>query len=221
MTGYIAFDDEPAGPGHNDPPDDITILRERLADDWRDLAERRDQLAAALARLPDVKDEAAAAKVADFLGMVAAVERETETRHKAAKEPHLKAGRVVDEAKNAMLASLTPIRVGAAAPLEAYAKAKRDQERAALAAAPAPPVTPVRDADLSRIRGESGTVAGLSGQWKCTAWDRATVDLDALRPYLAEDAIQRAANEYARRHKEKSPLRGATIEYVETLARRR
>ena len=49
-------------------------------------------------------------------------------------------------------------------------------------------------------------------EWKCTAFDPQTVDLNALRPYLKQDAIQKALNLAVRQGIR--TVDGATIEQV-------
>lgn len=85
------------GPGHNAPPDDATILRERLAEDAREITRRRDELLAALERLPErCDDDDQAGRLGDFVKQLAACGKAAEAMRVARKEPFLAQGRVVD-----------------------------------------------------------------------------------------------------------------------------
>lgn len=84
---------------------------------------------------------------------------------------------------------------------EAQARAER-AERDAQAGA----------ADLSRQHSGAGTVASLRTSWKCTAYDPATVDLEALRPHIARAEIEKAIRGFIKAGGRE--LRGATIKEV-------
>lgn len=85
---------------------------------------------------------------------------------------------------------------------ESAALAAADADAAAKAAA-------AKSADLSRTRGDLGAVASLRETWVGEIEDRATLDLNALRPYLPLDALQKAVNAYIRAGGRE--LRGARI----------
>lgn len=53
-------------------------------------------------------------------------------------------------------------------------------------------------AELSRTRTDNGVVSSLKTQWKGELTDRASLDLDKLRPYLPLDAIDKAINAFVR-----------------------
>ncbi|MGE0726394.1 MAG: hypothetical protein AB7O45_18620 [Alphaproteobacteria bacterium] len=74
---------------------------------------------------------------------------------------------------------------------ESAALAAADAEAAARAAA-------AKSAELSRTRGDMGAVASLREAWVGEIEDRAALDLEALRPYLPMDALQKAVNAYVR-----------------------
>lgn len=83
--------------GHNNPPTDIEILKDRLDTENAALAKRRDELLDAATRVPpSVDTEEMAGKVSDFLKQVSACMKNAEAQRESAKEPHLAAGRVVD-----------------------------------------------------------------------------------------------------------------------------
>lgn len=73
------------------------------------------------------------------------------------------------------------------------------------------------DADLSRTRGEHGTVGSLTGRWHVQSVDHNTVDLERLRGYLMPAAIDAAVYRYMqanRTQNEITPLTGAEFEWI-------
>ena len=64
-------------------------------------------------------------------------------------------------------------------------------------------------ADLSRQHSSAGTVSSLRTTWKCPAWSRSALDLEALRPYLADADLTKAIRAFIRAGGR--DLRGATI----------
>ena len=78
-------------------PDPITALRENLAEQFRELANRAKQLLEAEGRVPaEVPDDDVAGKVTDFIKQITAATKQAETHRTAAKEPHIAAGKAVD-----------------------------------------------------------------------------------------------------------------------------
>ena len=67
-------------------------------------------------------------------------------------------------------------------------------------------------ADLSRRHSAAGTVASLRTSWKCTSFDPAQVDLNALRLHFASADIEKAIRGFVRNGGRS--LHGATIEEV-------
>lgn len=63
---------------------------------------------------------------------------------------------------------------------------------AAAVAADATKAATAKPAELSRTRGDYGSVASLRTEWTFESFDRATIDLNKLRPYLPSDAIDKA-----------------------------
>ena len=73
-------------------------------------------------------------------------------------------------------------------------------------------------ADLSRSRSDIGSVASLRTYWDFDGLDRETVDLEALRPYIALAAIEAAMRGFIRAGGRE--IRGARIfENTETVVR--
>lgn len=54
----------------------------------------------------------------------------------------------------------------------------------------------VKPAELSRTRGEYGAVSSLRTQWTFDEIDRASLDLEALRPYLPTDGLEKAVRAF-------------------------
>ncbi|KAB0269020.1 hypothetical protein [Microvirga brassicacearum] len=73
-------------------------------------------------------------------------------------------------------------------------KAEDLGERAEIAEAAAT----VSNADLTRVRSESGTVVGSRTEWKGEILSMDEIDLDKLRPFLKREDVQKALNTYVR-----------------------
>lgn len=73
-----------------------------------------------------------------------------------------------------------------------------------------------KPAELSRSRGDYGAVASLRTRWVGEIADRDALDLDALRPHLPIDGLERAVNAFVRAGGRE--LRGAKIYEVSTTA---
>lgn len=112
-------------------------------------------------------------------------------------------------------------RAAEAARLEAankpVAAAKQIDEavRVETAAAEARKAAAAPSAALSRTTGTMGAVAGLRETWRGTITDRDTLDLEALRPYLSDECLQKALNAYVKVHKDKRQIAGAAIALVD------
>lgn len=127
-----------AGIGHNNPPDDIEILKGRLGQIYADLNARRDELIDAETWLPNITDDETSGKVSDYLAQIAACESEAAKAHTSEKAPYLTGGRVVDGFFNTDIRDrLSPLRSRVGAKLKAYldAKAAAERQRAAEEAA--------------------------------------------------------------------------------------
>lgn len=83
--------------GHNNPPDDAAILRDLLAQEAAEITKRRDDLLAALDRLPaSCADDDQAGRLGDFVKQITACSKAAEAMRVGRKEPFLAQGRVVD-----------------------------------------------------------------------------------------------------------------------------
>lgn len=135
---------------------------------------------------------------------------EEERRRREEEERHQReeADRLRREAEERAAAAQTDEELDAAVETEAQAAdAAAQADRAGRAAQ-------AGTAELSRRHSASGTVASLRTEWKCSAWWRPEIDLEALRPYLSDADIEKAIRGYIRAGGRN--LKGATIEEIAT-----
>ncbi len=99
--------------------------------------------------------------------------------------------------------------------LAAAIEAEKAAQLAAADLAKAEQAADVKPAELSRTRGEYGAVSSLRTQWVFDEIDRASIDLEALRPYLALADIEKAVRAFIKAGGRE--LRGTTI-YETTVA---
>jgi len=79
-----------------------------------------------------------------------------------------------------------------AAALDGAIEAEKAAEVAAADLAKAQQAAEVKPAELSRTRGEYGSMSSLRTEWVFDDVSRADLDLEALRPYLPTDGIEKA-----------------------------
>jgi hypothetical protein len=116
--------------GHNSPPDDITILRERLEDEAASLLRRRDELLGSVDRAPlEIGDDDTAGRVADLIKLVMACHKNAEAARVARKEPFLASGRAVDGFYKQITDPLERAKKTVESRLTAYQRRKADEER--------------------------------------------------------------------------------------------
>lgn len=102
-----------------------------------------------------------------------------------------------------------------AAALDAAIEAEKQAEMAAADLAKAAAAAEVKAAELSRTRGEYGSMASLRTQWVFDEIDRTTIDLEALRPYLPTESLNTAVRAFIKAGGRE--LRGTRI-YETTVA---
>lgn len=227
----------------NNPPDDLTILRERLEDEAASLIERRDELLGSVERCPsDIQDEETAGKVSDLVKLISALHKNSEATRGARKEPFLASGRLVDSFYKKITDPLTAGKQKIEGYLTAYQRRKAEAERKrreeearrqaeeaeraaqeavrraeALAhvedldvaieaeeaakqaqadAEAARKAAEAKPAELSRTRGDFGSVASLRTYWDFADLDRKALDLEMLRPHLPQDALEKAIRSF-------------------------
>ena len=83
-----------------------------------------------------------------------------------------------------------------AAALDAAIEAEKAAETAAADLAKAERATDAKAAEMSRTRGEYGSMSSLRTSWVFDEIDRATLDLEALRPYLPTDGLDKAVRAF-------------------------
>ena len=111
-------------------PDAQTVIRENLAEQFRELAERAQQLLAAELRVPtEVPDDDTAGKVSDFVKQITACTKSAETHRTAAKQPHLDAGKTVDGFFKAISDPLDRLKARLGDRLTAYLRKKEAKAR--------------------------------------------------------------------------------------------
>lgn len=102
--------------------------------------------------------------------------------------------------------------------LQEAASAEEMARQAAADAEQARKAAMARAADLSRTRSDYGAVASLRTYWDFRNLDKAMIDLNELRPFLATDAIEKALRGFIRAGGRK--IHGAEIfENTETVVR--
>ena len=158
---------------------------------------------AALAGIGDVK-KAIANRLTAYQRREA--ERERRRREEEERREREEAERARQEAEAKAAAAETEEELDAAVAAEEDAAAAQERAEQAERA------TQTGAADLSRQHTAAGTVASLRTTVKCTAFSRGALDLEALRPYLSVDSIEKAIRAYIRAGGRE--LRGATIEEV-------
>lgn len=118
------------GTGHNNPPSDIELLHTRLEEENRNITARRDELLAAVARIPgEINDEDLAGKVAGFIKQIAACTKAAEAKRTGEKEPFLAQGRVVDGFFKAVTDPLGKAKKEIAHRLTLFQRKQADEER--------------------------------------------------------------------------------------------
>lgn len=129
-------------------------------------------------------------RLTDYLRAKEAEERERRQREeREARERAEQARREAEAAAQAMRD---------AASLDTAVQAERAADAAAADAVKAEVAATAKPAELSRVRGEYGAVSSLRTEWVFEGVDRATIDLEALRPYLPVDGIEKALRSYIR-----------------------
>ena len=117
---------------------------------------------------------------------------ERQRREAAALQARMEEERQRREAEEAAAKIRDEQTLAAAIAAEQAAKAtSADAEKAERAAT-------VNAAELSRTRGEYGAVSSLRTYWVFSDLDRASLDLEALRPHLSTDSLERAVSSFVR-----------------------
>ena len=113
--------------GHNNPPSDEEILKEKLKENYSELLAKIDTLSTYKA--PETVDAESTKDIADFLDRVKGLKKSVEAAHKKEKDSFLKLGKIVDAFKNTNVSRLDEISREAERKQFAYLQAKADAER--------------------------------------------------------------------------------------------
>lgn len=128
--------------------------------------------------------------IGDYLARRA--EEERKAREAAAEAERQAAIKAAQEAEAAIAAVETDDDLTQALAKEEQAIEAIYQADLATQAAEAPP------ADLTRAHSTAGTLSSLKLEWQCQGFDRQTLNLEALRPYLPQDALEKAIKAFIR-----------------------
>lgn len=228
--------------GHNSQTD-LEILRDKLDMDFDPLKQRRDELLAAVDRIPnEIADDETAGRVADQIKQINAATKSAKSGHSERKDPFLQSGRLVDSFFKGITDPLAKAKSDAQSKLTAFdrkkaaeerrrreeadRKAREQAERAAREAAEAAEklesdtdleaaitaeeiaaqaradaaaaekAAQARAANLHTTRGDYGASSSLRTTWKHKNLNRNTIDLEALRPHLSDDALEKAVRSF-------------------------
>lgn len=159
--------------------------------------------------------EAEAKAVQNAKDLDEAIRREEEAKiARAKREAEAKVAREKAEAEAKERARVADLAASLArAKAEEERKAAEEQAaRAAADAAKAREAAEAKAADLHTVRGDFGSSSSLRSTWKGFITDQAKLLADPqLHPFIAEDAVQKALNNFVRVHKNTKTLAGAEI----------
>jgi hypothetical protein len=227
--------------GGNNPPSPIELLIDNLTLANVDLIARRDALVEAVGRVPETIDnDDVAGKVADFIKQISVTAKAAEDSRVEAIKPHLEAQRAVGGFFKKLTEPLDAAKARLNDRLTAHLRRKADAERARIAEeqrqaairaeeeaaknqdafglpavdeapAPEPVARETKAADLSRTRGDYGSVTSLRETWEFEITDIKAIPLASLRPFLARDAIEKAIRGYVKAYQDGKPLKGVRV----------
>lgn len=236
--------------GHNNPPDEMQILKDKLVERNREAIETaRGLVEKADAYTGEITNDQEAGVVSDYIKEINTSRKRMDDTRTVEKKPFLDSGRTVDGFFNAEIQSLDVAKAKANKPLTDWLQKKAAEERrkqedaarllreeaerkaeearkleqvgltehanVAMAQATktenkAERLEAVKPASLGVARGTGGGVASLRMRWVGEITDRNAIDLETLRPYLAQAAIQVALNAFVAAGGRE--LKGAKIE---------
>lgn len=126
---------ETAGVGHNNPPDDIEVLKAKLAEDNEDRLKRTKELLGGVDRMPkEIKDAETAERATAFIKQIGEHRKDCDGARTAAKKPYDNASKTVQSFyKDNMLDKLDKAKSIVNSRVTAYAteqdRIRREQER--------------------------------------------------------------------------------------------
>ncbi|MBU6232444.1 hypothetical protein KGP36_07460 [Patescibacteria group bacterium] len=167
-----------------------------------DLIERAGQLFKAADRVPkELADDEQSGKTGDFVKQINAFLSEAEASRKRIKQPYLDCGKAIDGFFSGLTEPVEKVKGEMGARVARYLNAKRLEERKN---------TP----EPIRVRGNFGSTASLKMKWRGVIVDRAKLDIAALTPYLTDEALLDALQEFVKAGGR--TLAGADIKEVAT-----
>ena len=211
----MSIAEEAAVPGANYDPFDPDQIRARLADEYAAPLTRASDLVEASGRLPEkVEDDETVNKIGDFVRQLSAANKSLEEGRKKEKGAYDAGGKVVQGFFTGPQGKLDEAKRTAEGRVSAYLRKKADEQRkreleeAARRAAEAAEkndeqafdeaaeethlIEASKPAEYARQTSDFGTTTTLRTSWEFEVTDRAKVDLEALRPYLGADAVDKA-----------------------------
>lgn len=213
------------GIGGNNPPSPIEIIRAGLAEAHVDIVARSRALAEMADRLPNSCDDAdTAAKLTEAIKSCTAFVSSAEAARKAAKQPHIEAGKVVDTffANFSLPVDAVKIRMGAL--LTAYQRKQEEIERKRLEAIAAEERRLAREAEAAAREAERVAREAAQAEARRQAEARAIIERqqgEARRKAEAEEAARREAErarlaaEQAEADRAREAARAARVEAAE------
>jgi hypothetical protein len=116
--------------GHNNPPNDVAVLQETLAEKNAELLERQKELLAAVERVPESCDtEEMAGKFTDMVKLIRACAKSLDSQRTAEKEPYMTLERTVDGFFKPKIELLDRAKAKVEKLLGAYMFRKAEEER--------------------------------------------------------------------------------------------
>jgi len=128
------------------------------------------------------------ARLNSYLGKKAAAERKA--REEVERKAREEAERLAAEAAKAEAAIQDDVA------LEVAVAAEQRAADARAAATKAQQEADAKPAELSRTRGDYGSVASLRTYWTFDSWERTRLDLEALRQHISSDALEKAIRSF-------------------------
>lgn len=114
--------------GHNKPPSELELLKERLEDKYEDEVFEWENLSDQ--KIPEVLEtQDDAGKLNEFVGAIKAFKSKVEKIHTTEKKPFLDGGRLVDQWKNDFVSKIDALINNAKIPMDAFLKKKAEDER--------------------------------------------------------------------------------------------
>ena len=164
------------GLGGNSPPSRIEMLRQELQETTSELTRTRDFWLAEVVKVPEIIDAVTAGRATQTAADVGKAIKEIEAARVKTKEPYLEGSRAVDSYFVGLKDPLTEAKTAIERQLTVWQRSLRlDPE-----------------APSERSRGAFGAIASLRETWVHGEVDRAKLDLEALRMWFSDDAIDKA-----------------------------